>query len=210
MLWPQNFKKYDLLCWEEGDFFLGGGLVFCIRGELRLGRRRRNTGGESQQSGHLVTFTDGFTDRIISSVIPLAILTVNRARHCTKISLWIPRWFRRHVKRWIGHITVRICRFESFGNSVGKITRKNLHVNEPPFFLILHISSVIPLVNTDRMCPSVYTSGMTNVKYSVGIKRIFGSVRVLSACGQLDCLEFGQWIHWNYIIVTKHNESVWS
>jgi hypothetical protein len=60
------------------------------------------------------------------------------------------------------------------------------------FFLILHISFVIPLVNTDRMCPSVYTSGMTNVKYSVGIKRIFGSVRVLSACGQLDCLEFGQ------------------
>jgi len=60
------------------------------------------------------------------------------------------------------------------------------------FFLVLHISSVIPLVNTDRMCPSVYTSGMTNVKYSVCIKQIFGSVRVLSACGQLDCLEFGQ------------------
>jgi len=25
MLWPQNFKKYNLLCWYEEDFFFGGG-----------------------------------------------------------------------------------------------------------------------------------------------------------------------------------------
>jgi len=24
MMWPQNFKKYNLLCWYEGDFCLGG------------------------------------------------------------------------------------------------------------------------------------------------------------------------------------------
>ena len=57
-----------------------------------------------------------------------------------------------------GHVIVRICRFEFLGNSIGilngetvmspyrvavlnpsvipleKITRKNLHVSEPPFF----------------------------------------------------------------------------
>ena len=132
MLWPQNFKKYDLLCWEKGDFFLGGWL--CAVGES-WDWRRRHTGGESQQNGHILTFADGFTDIIIPSVILSAILTVNRARHCTEISLWIPRWFLRHVKRWIGHVTVRSCHFESIGDSVGKITLKNLHVSEPPFFL---------------------------------------------------------------------------
>jgi len=69
MLWLQNFKKYNLLCWYEEDFFLGGGgggggLVVCRWGELGLGRRRRNRGGEGQQSWHvhILTFSDGFTD----------------------------------------------------------------------------------------------------------------------------------------------------
>jgi len=64
MLWPQNFKKYNLLCWDEGDFCLGGegGLVVCRWGELGLGRRRINRGGEGQQRGHILTFSDGFTD----------------------------------------------------------------------------------------------------------------------------------------------------
>ena len=66
-------------------FFGGGGLVVCSRGELGWGRRRRNRGGESRQSGHILTFADGFTDSIILSVISSAILTANRARHCTKI-----------------------------------------------------------------------------------------------------------------------------
>jgi hypothetical protein len=44
-------------------FFLGGGgLVVCRWGELRLGRRRRNRGGEGRQSEHILTFPDGFTD----------------------------------------------------------------------------------------------------------------------------------------------------
>jgi hypothetical protein len=56
-----------------------------------------------------------------------------------------------------------------FGNSIGKITRKNLHVSEPLFFKkILNILSIIPSINTDRMCPSVYTGGMTDGKNSVG------------------------------------------
>jgi len=114
-------------------FFLGG-LVVCSRGELGWGRRRRNRGGEGRQSGHILTFADIFTDEIILSVSPSVILTVNRARHRTKISVWIPRWLCRHFKWWIGHVTVRSCRFESLSDSIGKITRKNLHVNEPSFF----------------------------------------------------------------------------
>jgi hypothetical protein len=37
-----------------------GGLVVCRWGELGLGRRRRNRGGEGQQRGHILTFSDGF------------------------------------------------------------------------------------------------------------------------------------------------------
>jgi len=63
MLWPQNFKKYNLLCWDEGDICLGGrGLVVCRWGELGLGRRRRNRGGKGRQRGHILTFSYGFTD----------------------------------------------------------------------------------------------------------------------------------------------------
>jgi hypothetical protein len=61
MLWLQNFKKYNLLCWYEGDFCLGG-LVVCRWEELGLERRRRNRGGEGRQSWHILTFFDGFTD----------------------------------------------------------------------------------------------------------------------------------------------------
>jgi hypothetical protein len=39
-----------------------GGLVVCKWGELGLGRRRRNRGGEGRQSFHILTFSDGFTD----------------------------------------------------------------------------------------------------------------------------------------------------
>ena len=91
-----------------------------------------------------------------------------------------------------GHIIVRICRFEFLGNSAGilngetvtspyrvavlnpsvisleKITHKNLHVSEPPFFLILNLPSVIPSVTIDRMFPSVYTDVMMDRKNSIG------------------------------------------
>jgi len=37
-------------------------MVVCRWGELVLGRRRRNRGGEGRQSGHILTFSDDFTD----------------------------------------------------------------------------------------------------------------------------------------------------
>jgi hypothetical protein len=54
----------------------GRGLVVCRWGELRIGRRKTNRGGEGRRRGHiltfadglingLLTFADGFTDRII-------------------------------------------------------------------------------------------------------------------------------------------------
>jgi hypothetical protein len=104
------------------------------RGELGWGRRRRNRRGECRQSGHILTFTDGITDRILLSEIPSAILTVNQSRHCTEIPIWIPWLFCWQFWRWIGHITIRSSRFESLGDFVGKITRKKFHVSEPPFF----------------------------------------------------------------------------
>ncbi|KAJ6856586.1 hypothetical protein NC651_038284 [Populus alba x Populus x berolinensis] len=49
-------------------FWGEGGLVICRWGGLGLGRRRRNEGGECQQSGHIFTFVDGITDGFIPSV----------------------------------------------------------------------------------------------------------------------------------------------
>jgi hypothetical protein len=51
-------------CADMRKTFFGGegGLVVCRWGELGLGRRRRNRGGEGRQSWHILTFTDGFTD----------------------------------------------------------------------------------------------------------------------------------------------------
>ena len=51
-------------CANMRKFFFGGegGLVVCRWGELGLGRRRRNRGGEGQQNWHILTFSDGFTD----------------------------------------------------------------------------------------------------------------------------------------------------
>jgi len=91
----------------------GGGLVVCRWGELGLGRRRRNRGGEGRQRGHILTFSDGFTDgksvgdsigysdgkidtslygSAISnpSVILLAFQVVNRSRHRTDLPFQIP------------------------------------------------------------------------------------------------------------------------
>jgi hypothetical protein len=50
-------------CADIRKIFFGGegGLVVCRWGELGLGRRRRNRGGEGQQSRHvhILTFSDG-------------------------------------------------------------------------------------------------------------------------------------------------------
>jgi len=140
-----------MTCAEKREIcFGGGGCLQFRRGELGWGRRRRNRRGECRQSGHILTFTDGITDRILLSEIPSAILTVNQSRHCTEIPIWIPWLFCWQFWRWIGHITIRSSRFESLGDFVGKIARKNFHVSEPPFFLILNIPSVILSVYTDR------------------------------------------------------------
>jgi hypothetical protein len=43
--------------------YIGGGEGGLGRwGELGLGRRRRNGGGEGRQSCHILTFSDGFTN----------------------------------------------------------------------------------------------------------------------------------------------------
>jgi len=86
----------------------GGGLVVCRWGEFGLERRRRNRGGEGRQRGHILIFSDGFTNGCsvgesigysdgkintspyefaISnpSVIPSAFQAVNRLRHRTDL-----------------------------------------------------------------------------------------------------------------------------
>jgi hypothetical protein len=42
--------------------YLGGGGSLGRWGELGLGRRMRNRGGEGHQSCHILTFSNGFTD----------------------------------------------------------------------------------------------------------------------------------------------------
>jgi len=49
------------------------------------GRRMRNRGGEGQQCGDILTFTDGITDENIPLVIPSAILTVKGSLHYMEI-----------------------------------------------------------------------------------------------------------------------------
>jgi hypothetical protein len=61
---------------------MGGWLQFG-REESGWGRKRRNRGGESQQSVYILAFTDGITNRHVSSVI----LTMNGPRHCTEIPI---------------------------------------------------------------------------------------------------------------------------
>jgi len=126
-------------CAEKREFFFFWRASCLQLGELGWGRKRRNRGGEGRQSGDILTFVDGFTDGIISSVILSAILTVNRARHHTKLPFWNPRWFRRHFKQWIGHVTIRSCNFESLSDSVGKNhPRKPSHQRTAFFFNFEH------------------------------------------------------------------------
>jgi len=86
----------------------------------------------------------------------LTYINFYRRFHWRNIRRWLRRWFWRKHR----HVTVRICHFKSLGESVGnlngepvtslyglsfwirrwfrrkKITRQNLHVSDPPFFLI--------------------------------------------------------------------------
>jgi hypothetical protein len=61
------------------------------------------------------------------------------------------RRFHQQFWWWIGHVIVRRSRFESLSNSFSKIARKNFHVSEPLFFLILNILSIISSIYTNRI-----------------------------------------------------------
>ena len=67
-------------CAEKREICFGGEVVVCSWRELGWGRRKRNRGGEGRYSGHRLSFVDGFTDRILASMSPSAILTVNMSR----------------------------------------------------------------------------------------------------------------------------------
>ena len=45
MLWPQNFKKYNLLCWDEEDFCLGArGVGYLQMGRVRIRKKKEKWG----------------------------------------------------------------------------------------------------------------------------------------------------------------------
>ena len=187
-----KLQEIQLLRWERFLFGGEGGLVICRWGDLGLGRRRRNGGGECRQGGHIFTFFDGLTDGFIPSVTPSLIVTGNRhvtAHTCFFKSLgdsigifWRCTCHVTHtdlafksigesIGIFVGEpvtLPVQVPSFESVGDSVGNITRQNLHVSNPHFFLILNFPSVIQLVTTDRKCPLVVTDWITDGKSFVG------------------------------------------
>jgi len=71
----------EIFVWGEG------GLVVCRWGELGLGRRRRNRGGEGRWSGHILTFTDSFPDGIsIGETVADSEGTIDTSPHGSAIS----------------------------------------------------------------------------------------------------------------------------
>jgi hypothetical protein len=121
------------LWWYEGDFCLGGGgLVVCRWGELWLGRRRRNRGGEGRWT------------------------YINFYR--CNIHRWNSRWFWRNNR----HITAWICHFKSISDSVWKNNPPKPPRQRPIFFTTEMFPSVIQSVTTDGNCPSVVTDWMTD------------------------------------------------
>jgi len=74
---------------SEGSF--GGWLLAVWEGRVCLDawmgkkKEKQGRGGEGRQRGDILTFTDGITDIIFSSVIPSAILSMKGTRHCTEI-----------------------------------------------------------------------------------------------------------------------------
>jgi len=71
----------EIFVWEEG------GLVVCRWGELGLGRRRRNRGGKGRWSGHILTFTDGFTDGYsVGETVDDSNRTIDMSPHGSAIS----------------------------------------------------------------------------------------------------------------------------
>jgi len=140
MLWPQNFEKYNLLCWYEENLYWGGGGGAGQMGRVGIRKKKEKWGRRGSPELSYINFFWRFHQRIFH--------------------WWLRRWFWQKYR----HVTVRIyhfkslgesignlngepvtslyghytgCRFESVGDSVeNKITRQNLHVSDPPFFLI--------------------------------------------------------------------------
>ena len=81
-------------CAEMREIFVWV-LVVCRWGELGLGRRRKNRGGEGRHQGIILTFSNGFTNG------------------------YFRRCIRRLFYRKNRHITVRISHFKSVGDSIG-------------------------------------------------------------------------------------------
>jgi hypothetical protein len=84
---------------------------------LGLGRRRRNRGGEGRQRGHILTFSDGFTDeKSIGDSVGYSDGKIDMSPYGSAISnpLVIPSAF----KRGTNHVTVRICHFKSLSDSI--------------------------------------------------------------------------------------------
>ncbi|KAL3612854.1 hypothetical protein D5086_003874 [Populus alba] len=160
-----------------------GGLVICRWGDLGLGRRRRNGGGDCRQGGHIFTFSDGLTDGVIPSVntlvTPSLIVTGNRhvtARTCffkslgNSVGILLTVLLSRHrtdlafksVGESVGIFAgepvtspARVPGFESVGDSVGKITRENLRLSydHPRHF-------DIPSMKEKGVQPSIATYGL--------------------------------------------------
>ena len=80
----KSIRNLSVCVEKRGRVGMGGWLQFG-RGELGRERKRRNRGGESQQSVYILAFIDGITDRHVPSVYPSVMLTVNGPRHCTEI-----------------------------------------------------------------------------------------------------------------------------
>jgi len=110
----------EIFVWGEG------GLVVCRWGELGLGRRRRNRGGEGRWT----------------------YITFYRRFHRRNIHRWNRRWFWRNNR----HVTAQICHFKSVGNingdrctgclfeSVGKNNPPKSPRQQPVFFYDENVS----------------------------------------------------------------------
>jgi hypothetical protein len=156
MLWREDFKKYDLLCWEEGDFFFGGGVACLQLRRVEMGKKKE----KYRRRGSVERGYINFCRRLHQS----AHLTVNRACHRTRLPFWTPS------------DSVGICIGESITSPYGadvlnplvipsvKNTRNNLHVSEPPFFYILNIPSIILSVATDGITDGLNSVGNGDLK----------------------------------------------
>jgi len=82
---------------NSGEFGMGVWLQFgrSLGGERWDGKEEE---GETEDESvgrwvHIMAFSDGITDGIITSVMLSVMPSVTAPRHCTAITVWIPRYF---------------------------------------------------------------------------------------------------------------------